>query len=733
MSSPPSTNKTGTATLQPAETPVGQALYLDIVKFRSNKESLGVQLTKLSAYRDTLQEKLAKLPEKGVQYAKLKAREGSLEKTRDLLMARKRETELFLENAPGLYRITTAASIEEVQTYSVGKKKLMVAGVGFAFGIAMVCFFGVVIETLDERIKSGLDLGRVTKLPVQARLGLINKMSKGEQTSWAFRTWTQLSGLLSKQPEYPTVIGFLSGEPGEGRSTWIELLSGIATNRGNKTIIVTNRKPEDDGEAPPTIELEEALTDPQTILNQLNSKIARVHLLIGEGWHWNLEHRKAWHAALKKWNEIPGCLVFLELPPAADPESVLLAEQVTDLFWLAVPTRQTTATTTDQMQILRDSTVNLIGSILNKDIGLFRLFFGSKRKLSKILGLLALGWTSSFATAAETTGNPPANLNYTKVLPNPKPEESRLSYQGRPKLAKWQERLTLGPEDRINIEIYKRGGTQRAEVEVGPDGTISYLHAVSVKAAGLTIDELRTLLTKRMREQYRNVEVIVTPSQFRSNRFYILGKVAEKGSYMLDRPLTVLEAVAQAKGLQVGVLNQNTVELADLNRSFLMRNGRKQDVNFYKLFMQGDLSQNILIEPDDYLYIASSIANEFFVLGAIKNPGKVGFTAEATVISSVIKRGGFSDSAYLKRILVVRGSMNSPETFVVDAESILAGKGLDFRVQPKDIVYVAEKPWQRVSDLLNMATTAFIQAAVTSWTGQNVGPLIKNPLLPSIK
>lgn len=718
--------------LQPADTPIGQSLYLDIVKYRSDKQSLGVQLEKLSGYREKLQDKLAKLPEKGVEYAKLKAREGSLERTRDLLMARKRETELFLENAPGLYRISTSASIEEVQTFGVGKKKIMIAGAGFAFGLALVCFFGVVIETLDERIKSGMDLGRVTKLPVQARLGLTSKMSPGEQTSWAFRTWTQLSGLLSKQAEFPTVIGFISGEPGEGRSTWIELLSGTATNRGNKAIIVTNRLLDEESGRPPVVDLDDALRDPVAVMRQLGDKNARVQLLITEGWHWNLAHRKAWHAAVKCWNEIPGCLVFLELPPAADAEAVLLAEQVTDLFWLAVPTRQTATTTADQLQILRDSTVNLVGSILNKDIGLFRVFFGSRKKLKRLMGALVFGLTTVAVSAGDPI-KPATNQNYTRTLPNPSPKESRLSHNGGPQLAKWQRRLTLGPEDKVNIEMYKVPGSQRTEVEIGPDGTLSYYHATSLKAAGLTMDELRAKLTERMRELYKNVHVIVTPHQFRSKRFYMLGKITEKGSYVLDRPLTILEATAQASGLEIGLFNHNTVELADLNRSFVMRNGKKLGVDFYKLFMQGDLSQNRLIEPDDYIYIASSTANEYYVLGAVGSPGKMGYVPDATLITSIVRSGGFADKAFRRKVLVIRGSMSEPETIVVDALKILSGEEKDFRVQPSDIIYVSEKSWQRASDLLDMATTAFIQAATATWTGQNIGPFIRRPLLPSIK
>ncbi|MBL6765914.1 MAG: polysaccharide biosynthesis/export family protein, partial [Verrucomicrobiae bacterium] len=662
--------------LQPADTPIGQALYLDIVKFRSEKESLKVQLEKLTEYRAQLQERLARLPAKGVEYAKLKSREASLEQTRQLLAARNRETELFLENAPGLYRIGTAASIDDVATFSPMKNKIVVTLVAFVFGVGLICFFGVVIETLDERIKSATDLARVTGVPVVAKLPVLGRLSAGEQSSWAFRTWTQISGLLSRPDTHPVVIGFMSGEPGEGRSTWIGLLSTTATSRGNKAVTVTNET--GDATYGPKLALGEALADPRSVSRQLATEaVARVRLAIPDGWRWDLAQRKAWHAALKIWHEIPGCLVFLELPPAVDSEAVLLAEQVTDLFWVSVPTKEKASVTADQIQMLRESRVNLVGALLNREVGLMQQFFGSRKKLRQLLGGLVLGLVVNPAGAA--TNAPPVNANLDGGVPKPA-AEARISVSDRPQLAQWQQRLTLGPEDQINISMYQVPNSLRKEVEIGPDGTINYMHAQGVRAEGLTIDELREALREAMSTQYRNVRVIITPHQFRSKRVYLLGKVTAKGSYTLDRPLTIIEAVAQAFGLEIGLFQQNTVELADLNRSFLMRGGRKMDVDFYKLFMQGDLSQNILLEPDDYIYMASSIANDYFVLGEVRTPGKVGYVADATVITSIVQRGGFSERAFLKKILVVRGSMAKPETFVVDAEAILSGRQADFRV-----------------------------------------------------
>ena len=85
-------------------------------------------------------------------------------------------------------------------------------------------------------------------------------------------------------------------------------------------------------------------------------------------------------------------------------------------------------------------------------------------------------------------------------------------------------------------------------------------------------------------------------------------------------------------------------------------------------------------------------------------------------------------------MLIVRGSLEKekPEVIEVDAEAVLSGKAKDVLLQPRDLVYVHEKPWQRASEILDLAVKAFIQTGTATWTGKNIGPLIKEPLLPSL-
>jgi len=288
--------------------------------------------------------------------------------------------------------------------------------------------------------------------------------------------------------------------------------------------------------------------------------------------------------------------------------------------------------------------------------------------------------------------------------------------------AAWQKRLTLGPGDVLNISLFDQPEMARQDLVVGPDGRVSFLQAVDVLATGLTIDELRAKFDSELSKYYRGPKTIITPAQYRSKRYYMLGTVQNAGVFQLDRPTTMIEAIARAGGLQTGLFDQNTVELTDLSHSFVIRGGRRLNVDLEALFQNGDLSQNIALEPDDYLYFPSASANAIFVVGAVVSQGVVAYTANASVISVVTARGGYVEKAYQSKVLVVRGSLNKPETFVVNTKAILAGEEPDFRLQPKDIVYVSRRPWARAEEILDGAATAFIQAAIVTATGNYVFP-----------
>jgi len=70
---------------------------------------------------------------------------------------------------------------------------------------------------------------------------------------------------------------------------------------------------------------------------------------------------------------------------------------------------------------------------------------------------------------------------------------------------------------------------------------------------------------------------------------------------------------------------------------------------------------------------------------------------------------------------------------VVNLAAILSGREKDFILEPKDIIYVADKPWLRAQELLQTALNSYVQAMTTTWIGYNIQPLTTHPLLPSIR
>ena len=311
-----------------------------------------------------------------------------------------------------------------------------------------------------------------------------------------------------------------------------------------------------------------------------------------------------------------------------------------------------------------------------------------------------------------------------------------VSIKSPDQLADWQKRLTFGPGDVIQVSLYGEPESLRPGLVIGPDGRINYLQARDVMAAELTVEELRAQLETVLLKFYRPpVRVIVIPQAYQSKKYYLLGSVTQNGVFPLHQPVTIIEAIARAQGFAVGGARRNTILLADLSRSFLMRkveNGtfQKLDVNFESLFLNGDLSQNRALAPDDYLYFPPLDLKEVYVLGTgVKGPGPLPFEPGMSALGAIIARGGFVEKAYRSKILIIRGSLNNPQTFSFNANAVLAAKGLDFKLEPRDIVYVSRRPWAKAEELLESAITDFMRAAVITWSGFNVGPFIKEPII----
>jgi len=74
--------------------------------------------------------------------------------------------------------------------------------------------------------------------------------------------------------------------------------------------------------------------------------------------------------------------------------------------------------------------------------------------------------------------------------------------------------------------------------------------------------------------------------------------------------------------------------------------------------------------------------------------------------------------------------LSEPETFILDVDAILHGRIADFPLQPRDIVYVHDRPWYKVEQILDTAVQNYLKSATSTWVNENVPDAITDPFIP---
>ena len=294
------------------------------------------------------------------------------------------------------------------------------------------------------------------------------------------------------------------------------------------------------------------------------------------------------------------------------------------------------------------------------------------------------------------------------------------------------EPFRLGPGDRIEIEVLGLAGS-RTTTFVCPDGKIYYDLLTGLDVWGKTLAETKGILEVELATYYKRPQVSISLVSVESKRVWVLGRLNRCGIFPLPGPMTVIEAISRAGGLFTSRLGGTTEELADLNHSFLVRNGEILPINFKTLLRDGDTSQNVYLLPDDFLYLPSSLSQEVYVLGAVNRPAPLGYRDNMGLVTAIANSLGTQPDAYLTHVAIVRGSLAEPKIAIVDFKAIMTGKVPDVMLQPRDIVYVPLSPYRTLERYAKMITDTFVRTVAANEGGhaasssfQGVG--VSNPI-----
>jgi polysaccharide biosynthesis/export protein len=124
----------------------------------------------------------------------------------------------------------------------------------------------------------------------------------------------------------------------------------------------------------------------------------------------------------------------------------------------------------------------------------------------------------------------------------PAPTRADLIAENRPYL--------IGPFDKLSIDVFGIADLSNKEVQTDAGGRISFPVAGVIEAAGLSPSELETTLEDRLRKGgIRDPQVTVNLKETVSQVITVDGQVKEPGLYPVIGKMTLMRAVATAKGV----------------------------------------------------------------------------------------------------------------------------------------------------------------------------------------
>lgn len=170
------------------------------------------------------------------------------------------------------------------------------------------------------------------------------------------------------------------------------------------------------------------------------------------------------------------------------------------------------------------------------------------------------------------------------------------------------EEYIMTPGDQLQIyvlghpDISSTRANNDSAYTVRPDGKLNFPLVGEIDVNGLTVFEFTNLLTKELSEYIINPKITVNVAKLGTTRVFVLGEVKNQGMHELTKSHRVLDALGAAGGFTEKSAKKNI---------YLVRNGvqeadRVQKLNILNYMKKGDMSQNLILQEGDCLFLTSN-------------------------------------------------------------------------------------------------------------------------------
>lgn len=155
----------------------------------------------------------------------------------------------------------------------------------------------------------------------------------------------------------------------------------------------------------------------------------------------------------------------------------------------------------------------------------------------------------------------------------------------------------IGPEDAIQVSVWKEPSLSAGTLPVRPDGKITLPLVGDIAAAGFTPMQLAADITNRLKKFVTDPTVDVTVLAVNSKRVFMIGEVGHVGPLAISPGMTILQAIATAGGL---------TPYANKKHIYILRGepGKQEKIPFdyTKAVKKGDM-QGLALVPGDTIVV----------------------------------------------------------------------------------------------------------------------------------
>jgi polysaccharide export outer membrane protein len=160
----------------------------------------------------------------------------------------------------------------------------------------------------------------------------------------------------------------------------------------------------------------------------------------------------------------------------------------------------------------------------------------------------------------------------------------------------------VGPLDVLDVTVFKVPELSKS-VQVSEAGTISFPLVGEVAAGGKTAREIEQSLTKLLASKYlQNPQVTVFVKEYNSQRVTIEGAVKKPGVLPMAGGLSLLQAIAQAQGLDT--VAETTVVI------FRVTNGKRTAAKYDISSIREGKSDDPQLQAGDVIIVPTSDVKE---------------------------------------------------------------------------------------------------------------------------